>query len=89
VELRYSPTCRTAWARVETTDPEALGFAIIHRISDGREAVCNPAAFPPLTGSFFGCFTTQLYDGGVTSFAEGFVQDEISGNAINLITGSF
>lgn len=89
VELRYSPTCRTVWARVKTNDPVATEQGIIHRNSDGRQAGCGPGTFPPIDGSLFGCFTTQLYDGGVTSSAEGIVTDKTSGSTAVLFTGSF
>lgn len=74
VELRYSRTCKTAWARVTTMNmPNCASSgtycATVHvsRHSDGREESCRVP-----TGGH-GCYTPQVNDNGVTSYAYGSV----------------
>jgi hypothetical protein len=69
IELRYSPTCRAAWARIVSAsapDPgnSAGGAAAIHR-SDGVRYLCTV----PSGGS--SCFTLMVNDAGFTSRAHG------------------
>src|SRR5262245_51670712 len=47
VELRYSTSCRTTWARITTMNMPACrpgvdncGYVTVHRNSDGREYSC-------------------------------------------------
>jgi outer membrane protein assembly factor BamB len=86
VQLRYSTGCRTIWARILTTDPSVTVLGEIIRNSDGRTLSCT--GLMALAGEF-GCFTNQLYDGGVTSHARGSIVDTISGAQFNKITTSF
>ena len=69
LELRYSPTCRSVWARISNAgyDPasQLAGWAQIHRNSDGRAYRCSV-----YSGST-GCYTMMLNDANVTSYAEG------------------
>ncbi|SDC68162.1 DUF2690 domain-containing protein [Actinokineospora iranica] len=88
VELRYSPRCRTAWARVTTQNmpncvpgADYCGGATVHRNSDGREYGC---AIP---GGARGCYTPQVNDSGVTSFARGHA--DYGANTAYATTGSY
>ncbi|MDA8353902.1 MAG: DUF2690 domain-containing protein [Firmicutes bacterium] len=70
IELRYSPSCETAWARITADYPHepserGLGEARIVRNSDGRSYSCT------LQAGQSSCFTQQVNDHNVTSFAEG------------------
>ncbi|ONI92228.1 hypothetical protein ALI22I_05440 [Saccharothrix sp. ALI-22-I] len=74
VELRYSPRCRTAWARMTSVNlPNCVvnadwcGGATVHRNSDGREYSCITP------NGTHGCYTRQVNDAGVTSYARGYV----------------
>lgn len=90
VELRYSPTCRTVWARV--TDylsnngyiPGVQGTvdAYVHRNSDGRQESCTSTQVGQTS-----CYTPMLDDAGVTSYAHGDV--DISAAWPQATTGSF
>jgi hypothetical protein len=87
VELRYSPRCKTAWARVTTKNmPNCVstssycGQATVHRNSDGREYDCLT---PSGTHS---CYTAQVNDNGVTSYATGYSDN---GNFTYATTGSY
>lgn len=74
VELRYSPTCRTAWARVSDGSPYKYydstsgyynvgTFASIQRTQTGTTYNCTVSTW------FGSCYTRQVYDGGYTSRA--------------------
>ncbi|SDB96195.1 Protein of unknown function [Melghirimyces thermohalophilus] len=70
IELRYSTQCETAWARITASvahDPgnDYGGNAKVVRNSDGRSYSCEIPAYQT------SCFTSQVNDSGVTSFAEG------------------
>jgi Protein of unknown function (DUF2690) len=72
VELRYSPKCRTAWARVTTENMPACvpgedwcGDAVVHRNGDGRSFTCD------IPRGGHSCYTRQVNDAGVTSWAFG------------------
>jgi hypothetical protein len=76
VELRYSPSCRTAWARITSMNMPACvpgadfcGLVTVHRNSDGREYSC----YIPSGGH--GCYTRQVNDSGVTSYSTGSVDN--------------
>ncbi|GLZ43137.1 DUF2690 domain-containing protein [Actinokineospora sp. NBRC 105648] len=88
VELRYSPRCKTAWARVTTLGiPDCVpgsdfcGQAIVHRDSDGREQHC---AIPARA---HGCYTAQLNDNRVTSYAFGWA--DVGAHTAYAQTGSY
>ncbi|MCX4760293.1 YjfA family protein [Streptomyces sp. NBC_01275] len=69
VELRYSPSCRAAWARISHASYNTLDqftpYATVRRNSDGREYTCAVAT----TGT--GCYTKMVNDINVTSYAKG------------------
>lgn len=75
VELRYSTTCRTAWARIYSTTYNRMD-ATVHRNSDGKIALCSGIA-SWVSGLGYSCYSPQLYDhnsaGTVTSYAQGSV----------------
>lgn len=71
VELRYSTTCLTTWARVYSYNgyqPSVAydASAVIHRNSDGRQYSC---AFSYAGQTY--CYTPMVNDNGVTSYAWG------------------
>jgi hypothetical protein len=76
IELRYSPTCRTAWARVILNFPsdgtgrqsvgERYGSAEIDR--NDNQNVTFTCAVPK---GQYSCYTKQINDAGYTSFAIG------------------
>ncbi len=73
VELRYSSSCRTTWARLSggyKGEPGdcAASYAKIHRNSDGREYRRTWVG-----GDSGSIYTKQLSDAGVTSYAFGSV----------------
>lgn len=66
VRLHYSPACRTVWGSIydaPSPDGTGQGWADIHRNSDNHRFDC---AVPVNQSS---CYTSMLYDGGVTSHA--------------------
>ncbi|MFJ9738341.1 DUF2690 domain-containing protein [Streptomyces sp. NPDC101166] len=69
VELRYSPSCRAAWARISRasydTRDQFTPYATVRRNSDGREYSCSV----PVGGT--SCYTRMVNDVNVTSFAKG------------------
>jgi hypothetical protein len=76
VELRYSSSCRTTWARVTTVGlpgckpgVDFCGLAIVHRNSDGKQYTCE------IPSGGIGCYTKQVNDANVTSFAQGSADD--------------
>ncbi|MEU4366676.1 DUF2690 domain-containing protein [Micromonospora chersina] len=69
VELRYSPTCRTVWARVTTPVLPIFQDATVFRNSDYHTMTCNGRLWSDSLHSYY-CFTAMLYDGDVTSFAQ-------------------
>ncbi|MFL6161511.1 MAG: DUF2690 domain-containing protein [Jatrophihabitantaceae bacterium] len=77
VELRYSTACRTTWARASgwPEDPDYPNdYAYIHRNSDGRQYTC----YGGYTRQTTSCYTRQVYDGGVTSYAYAFEEGPAS-----------
>lgn len=71
IELRYSSSCRTVWARIISWQHGGVGeFAQIFRNSDGAQWSCSSYVWSSaLNGN--SCYTRMLYDGGVTSYAYG------------------
>ncbi|MFH9983779.1 DUF2690 domain-containing protein [Streptomyces sp. NPDC017179] len=82
IELRYSLACHTAWARItlnytqgacgDSSAGYGCSTASITRNNDGREYTCT--VYKGQTQ----CYTPQVYDKGMTSFATG---------AIDAVTG--
>jgi hypothetical protein len=92
VFLYYSTACRTVWAKVVTDLPgdcitglpggaSWCASAFIHRDSDNRQLQCTT---PTGTRS---CYTRQLNDAGVTSFAKAVL--DYFGGPYSGRTGSF
>ncbi|MGW4065750.1 DUF2690 domain-containing protein [Amycolatopsis sp. NPDC004747] len=88
VELRYSTRCATTWARITTLNMPACvgntdycGYVTVHRNSDGLEYSC---ATPSGT---HGCYTLQVNDNRVTSYAYGFVDNGATTSSAT--TGSY
>jgi uncharacterized protein DUF2690 len=69
LELRYSPSCRAAWARISDApwvDNDTFpSFALVHRDSDGREYRCE------VPKGQTSCYTAMVNDANVTSYAYG------------------
>ncbi|MGA5824167.1 DUF2690 domain-containing protein, partial [Kitasatospora sp. NPDC094028] len=71
IELRYSPTCRTAWARVRSYYWGGQGeFAAITRHSDNQSYGCASYNWSTTLGAY-SCYTQMVYDGGEYSQAFG------------------
>lgn len=84
LELRYSPSCRTAWARITLLSSDATkGYARITRDQDGVNYSCD---IPPGKRS---CYTLQVYDGGFTAHASGWYYMSEFDSWYELITGSY
>jgi hypothetical protein len=71
IELRYSPGCRAAWARLtnymnHVAFDSHAGYAIVHRNSDGKQYTC----YTPV-GVNKSCYTKMVGDAGTTSYALG------------------
>jgi hypothetical protein len=72
VDLRYSPRCKTAWARITLLglgpcpSGAPCGYVTVHRNSDGRQYSCS------IPAGAHGCYSPQVNDNGVTSYATGF-----------------
>jgi hypothetical protein len=88
VELRYSPRCKTAWARMTTMNMPSCqlgvsycGRAEVTRNSDGRTYECR------LTNGTHGCYTPQVNDNGVTSYGWGTV--DYGSTYASALTGSY
>ena len=73
IELIYSTSCRTTWARITTVTKITKGWndasATITRNSDGRSYSCRVQ--PGSTS----CVTAMVNDAGVSSFASGWGDD--------------
>ncbi|MFE9448886.1 DUF2690 domain-containing protein [Streptomyces sp. NPDC006739] len=91
IELRYSLTCHTAWARLTLNYTQfacgnasagyACATAVITRNNDGRQYTCT------IHQGETQCYTPQVYDKGLTSFAQGGI-DIVSGQ-IDTRTASY
>jgi hypothetical protein len=71
IELRYSPRCRSAWARITNyyryvPGDAHQGHGTVHRNRDGREYTCSPPA-----GRRKSCYTRMVNDAGLTAYAKG------------------
>lgn len=69
IELRYSPYCRTVWARVTgasrySAGDHAGGYARVTRNYDGKSYACR-------VYSGNSCYTAMVYDANMTSYAYG------------------
>ncbi|TDU04994.1 uncharacterized protein DUF2690 [Streptomyces sp. 846.5] len=73
IQLRYSTSCRTAWARIIT--PLSTGVAFVYRNTGGAEGC--PGSGNALTWSStlgdYTCYTPMLNDANVASYGWGVV----------------
>jgi hypothetical protein len=86
IELRYSPSCRTVWARITNPvvdDNNNYSFAIVTRNSDGHTYSCLVP-----TGAK-SCYTPMLNDAGVTSYAKGIYGTYVPEREYTATTGSY
>ncbi len=72
IELRYSPHCRAAWARITSTieyEPgiQGSGGVEVRRNSDGKTYSCKLPSYVKHPS----CYTKMVNDAGVTSYAQG------------------
>lgn len=86
IELRYSPTCRTAWARVTSKDPcrsngNNCAAGVIQRLQDNRQIQCNSRR------GGRSCYTPQVRNAGTTARAYGVIT--VRGLAYEGLTPSF
>lgn len=70
VELRYSPTCRTVWARVTNKVSDA-GNGWDYRNPWGTGFWDCGISKWSSTVNGYSCYTPMLYDAGQTSYARG------------------
>lgn len=94
IELRYSPRCRTAWARVVHYQNDCVpgdqycGNARVIRNSDRRTERCSIEDFVRNGRARRSCYTPQVNDAGVTSYASGtldsglYVDDATTGSYV-------
>ena len=82
VELRYSASCRTTWARLTSLlkyvpGDMGLAYAKIIRNNDGKSYECSIPAnvAPPVK-----CNTKMVNDKNMSSYARGWIDD---GNTVN------
>lgn len=75
IQLSYSSCTRNVWAYLESYAPpcqpaqDFCGDGTVHRNSDGAERTCSL----PAGGTT--CNSSQLYDGNVTSYAKGYIDN--------------
>lgn len=74
VQLRYSRTCRTVWARItsKVVDSNHLG-GYVQRNSDGASYQCSEFGYSNNLAAFY-CLTPMLNDANVTSYVRGAFQ---------------
>jgi Protein of unknown function (DUF2690) len=72
IQLRYSTACRTVWARVVSPKYTNGGADVVPN-TGGSSALCGPPLKYSSTAGGYSCYTAQIYDGGITSYAEGTV----------------
>ncbi|MEW1892003.1 MULTISPECIES: DUF2690 domain-containing protein [unclassified Streptomyces] len=68
VELRYSPSCRTVWARV-WSDGNSV-YAKVVRDQDNSWEYCGTPHYDSASGQY-SCYTPMLNDADYTSYAVG------------------
>ncbi|MFB8210736.1 MULTISPECIES: DUF2690 domain-containing protein [unclassified Streptomyces] len=69
VELRYSPSCRTTWVRVQGDQPYLHGK--VQRTQDYAQQECGSVDYSASLGQYY-CFSPMLNDAGYTSYAFGY-----------------
>jgi hypothetical protein len=70
IDLRYSPSCRTTWARIRDFYANSSDTAHIVRNGDNAGYDCGPTSW---SGSLnaYSCYTPMVNDAGQTSWAWG------------------
>lgn len=86
IELRYSTSCRTAWARVRSTGP--YGTATVTRTSNWDWYRCDSLSWNASMGQYT-CYTQMLNDAGVESFARGSASMSNGYNSDDVETGRY
>jgi len=86
IELCYSTACRTVWGRVSNWTALSETGEVV-RNSDKAFQFCDTNYWSSTLGAYT-CYTRMLYDGGVTSDAQGGVWDGNGNSHINK-TASF
>ncbi|MFF5284486.1 DUF2690 domain-containing protein [Streptomyces sp. 62] len=69
VELRYSPSCRTTWVRIQGDQPDLRGYA--QRTQDHAVQRCGSSQWSGSLGQYY-CYSPMLNDAGYTSYAYGY-----------------
>ncbi|MGQ4486477.1 YjfA family protein [Streptomyces sp. 372A] len=86
IELRYSPSCRTVWARVYSQNDEL--WAQVKRKHDSATAFCDWTRWSAERGQYY-CYTAMLNDAGYLSYAEGYATARGRYGWDQTITGSY
>lgn len=87
VQLRYSNSCRTAWARVISYYNNGVGeVAGVQRYSDNLTYSCNSYNYSSSLGGY-SCYTRMVYDGGELSRASGVAPNWYGGTSKTTLTG--
>ncbi|MEU4119907.1 DUF2690 domain-containing protein [Kitasatospora sp. NPDC028055] len=72
LELRYSRSCRTAWARVYSRGNSL--WANVVRQKDNQRSGCDKASWDSGSGQYY-CYTPMVNDAGYLSYAVGNATD--------------
>ncbi|MFJ8477158.1 DUF2690 domain-containing protein [Kitasatospora sp. NPDC094011] len=72
LELRYSPSCRTVWARVYSRGGNL--WANVVRQKDNQREGCNSSSWDSGAGQYY-CYTAMVDDAGYKSYAVGNATD--------------
>ncbi|MGW5775256.1 DUF2690 domain-containing protein [Streptomyces sp. NPDC003863] len=70
VQLRYSPSCRTVWARVYSDGSHVDGSTFRQETNTYSGHCISGVLWDSGLGQYY-CYTPMLNDAGYTSFAEG------------------
>jgi hypothetical protein len=92
IELRYSPSCRTTWARAVLDVAPADGYAQVVRNQDLKNYYCAAGELrwkyiPEYYAYFWSCYSRMVYDGGYTSYA--YSRWRFEGRIYEGLTGSY
>jgi hypothetical protein len=86
IDLRYSPSCRTTWARVRNYSYNAYDTAHIVRNGDNVGFDCGPTSWNS-TLNAYSCYTPMVNDANKTSYAWGSAND--GGIGYTAVTASY
>ncbi|MEU4422730.1 DUF2690 domain-containing protein [Actinoplanes sp. NPDC024001] len=70
VQLRYSATCRTVWARVLYYGNEAPPWGRVERVNDGKAYLCDHTGWSDDLGAYY-CLSPMLNDANMRSWVWG------------------